>query len=568
MTQETMSAVPLRDIEHGFNYRRRYKHLEELAEDIKANGLTSPVLLRPLDSGKFQLIAGNRRVRAYVIAKGEDAAIPALIRPMTDAEATAAMASENQHRENTTAIEDAELASRMLALTKGDKAEAAKRLGWSPAKMASRLALMNTTDEVRNAYIDEKVDLGHVEILAAMRREMQNKVLAKLLEAPKLPTVEQLKKMAEAVLRNLEAAIFDKADCGSCQYNTGNQQGLFETSFEGARCTDQSCFAAKTEQELEKRAEALRGDYQVVRIVRPGENFTLTPLKADGPKGVGVEQAKACRACGDFGACVSAAPDKLGATFKDMCFNADCHSEKVADRIKAEKQAEAAAEKAGPAAEPASGGTANAGGDANAAAQKAGKGAAQAATTPKIADIRNVVKEYREKVWRGVLQRAAMKLPVMQSRALLVALCLYRPSTFSTHSAKSAIEKQLGIEALKDHGVASVLKASLAMDQQQLSVSLQTIAAHIDGTFSLNDVEGVLKTLGVDIADFWKINPDFLDVLTKAELEAVCEELGIAKAMGKEFDKVKNGKKPDFIKAILSIEGFEYKGKIPSFMRW
>lgn len=567
MSQETMSAVPLRAIQHGFNYRRRYKNLDELADNIKANGLTSPVLLRPLDDGNYQLIAGNRRVRAFTIAKGEDAAIPALIRPMTDAEATAAMASENEHREDTTAIEDAELASRMMALAKGDKPEAAKRLGWSPSKLTSRLALMNTTDEVRNAYIDEKLDLGHVEILAAMRREMQNKVLDKLLEAPNLPTVEQLKKMAEAVLRNLEAAIFNKEDCVACEFNTGNQQGLFETTFEGTRCTDQSCFTAKTEKELEIRADALRGDYQVVRIVRPGDNFTLTPLRAEGHKGVGEDQAKACRACGDFGACVSAAPDKLGATFKDMCFNNECHGKKVTEREKAEKQGAADAAQAAKAAK-ASGGEATGGGDKGQSDNGAAKASPKAAKAPTVADIRNVVKEHREKVWRGVLSRAAMKLEVIQSRALLVALCLYRPSTFATHATKTAIEKQLGIEGLKDFGIASVLETTLTMNQQQLGVALQTIAANVDSTFSLNDVEGVLKTLKVDLADYWKINEVFLDVLTKAELEAVCDELGIATAMGKDFDKSKNGKKSDFIKAILAIDGFDYKGKIPSFMRW
>ena len=353
------TQTPIRTFpQKGFNYRRRFNQaaMDELVEDIQRQGILQSILVRGSDpaeqselprliklsdikAGKYQVISGNRRVHAVEIALGEEAEVPALVRMMTDAEAMAAMVSENKVREDTTAIEDAEAAMRMLGLLNGDREEAAKRLGWSPQVLNSRLGIMNATDKVRDAYIDEKILLGHVEILAALIKDVQDGVLEKMLARPKLPTVAELKAMAEQILLNLDAAIFDKAECGGCHYNTGKQQAMFETSFEGTRCTNRGCYEKKTEAELESRRLALIGDYQVVRIVRPGDNMTVVPLRADGAKGVGKGQALACRTCGDFGACISAAPDKLGMSFKDVCFNSTCNAEKVDARVKAEQQA-------------------------------------------------------------------------------------------------------------------------------------------------------------------------------------------------------------------------------------
>jgi hypothetical protein len=58
---------------------------------------------------------------------------------------------------------------------------------------------------------------------------------------------------------------------------------------------------------------------------------------AEGDTGVGDEQAKACRACKNFGAAISAVPGKLGNVYPDLCFDASCNAKKVAARIKLEK---------------------------------------------------------------------------------------------------------------------------------------------------------------------------------------------------------------------------------------
>ena len=578
---QTTTQIPIRQIAGGFNYRRRFNEakMAELVDDIKRQGVLQHILVRETGDGSYQVIAGNRRAKAVELAFGEDATIPAIVRVMTDAEAMAAMVAENKVREDTTAIEDAEAASRMLGLLNGDREETAKRLGWSAQVLNARLGIMNATHKVRDAYIEEKILLGHVEILAALIKDVQHTVLEKMLARPKVPTVAELKAMAEQILLNLDAAIFDKTECGSCHYNTGKQQTMFETSFEGTRCTNRACYEKKTETELEVRRSAMTEEYQVVKIVRPGDNMTVVPLRASGPKGVGDEQALACRTCGDFGACVSAAPDKLGMSFKDVCFNSTCNAEKIETYTKAQLQKDAESQPTANAATTESQAkTAQPGTAAPARSTSTGKptssAGAKALETPAqmkaaaSSEPRNAIKDYREKIWRKIFQRAALRLPVPQSRALLIALCLHSPQNLASLNATEAIIKETGRENIRRNDAGGLLSELLQLDQVGLSTSLQQIPGYVSGNLSIRSITEMLDALEVKIESHWKVNADFFDLLTKTEIDAVCLELGLDQAIGKEYSKLKAGSKSDYVKAVVGIEGFDYVGKIPAFMRW
>jgi len=560
--------LPIRKIKEGFNYRRRYDpaKMASLQASIKEHGLIQPVTVRQSDSGDYQLIAGGRRLRAYVAEFGQEAAIPAIVRILSDAEATAAMIAENNEREDPSVIEDAEGAARMLSLCKGNRDEAARRLGWTRNKLERRLAIMNAIQPVRDAYLEDKILVGHVEILAALRKEVQVKVIEMMLSAPSMPTVEQLKAMAEQSLLGLEKAIFDRADCDGCQFNTGYQQSMFDTSFAGSRCTNRECFDSKTEQELDNRRQALTETYQVVRIVRPGDNMTVLPLRAEGPRGVGKEQDLACRTCGDFGACVSAVPDKMGNVYKDVCFNKGCNDQKVDAFAKASQNQKKAQDiAAAKGLKPQAHGATQAG---EASTSKQAEADAMPESKPKVNSLRQAILDYREGIWRAIFSREALKSIALRNRALLVALVLNRSSDLDGHSAAKAICKDLGIELPFATDTARLLSELLKLDQAALANAMQQLPAHVSKTMPINEIKGFLQALEVCIEGYWKLNENFLDILTKAEIDAVCVEIGLADAAGKHYDKLKNGPKADFIKAMLAVEGFEYIGAVPKMMRW
>lgn len=573
MENQNMQAsglpIPVSKIREGFNYRRRYDpaKMSSLQASIKSQGLIQPVVVRKLDDDDYQLIAGGRRYRAYVAEFGEQAEIPAIVRVLTDAEATAAMIAENNEREDPSVIEDAEGAARMLGLCKGDREEAARRLGWNRNKLDRRLAIMNAIDEVRNAYLEDKILVGHVEILAALRKDVQAKVITAILTAPSVPTVEQLKAMAEQALLSLEAAIFARDDCNGCHFNTGYQRSMFDNSFEGSRCTNKECFNQKTEEELEKRRAALAESYQVVRIVRPGDDKTVLPLRAEGPRGVGEEQALACRTCAEFGACVSAVPEKLGNVYKDVCFNKTCNDEKVAAQAKALKDLQSPPVETPPASAPANPAAAP---TSNAVASKAAPtGGTKTEKAPSANTVRGPVVEYREGIWRAIFARAATKLTPIQSRALLLALTLTRSSDLDGRGASAAIAEALGISEIRSlTNPEAVLRTLVGLEQQQLASALQLLPANVSKTMPIREITAYLNVLDVRIENYWKLNENFLNILTKVEIDAVCIEVGLADAAGKHYDRLKNGPKGDFVKGVLKVEGFDYLGAIPALMRW
>jgi PRTRC genetic system ParB family protein len=578
--QEQEILVPCALIDEGFNYRRRFSpaKMASLQADIKVRGLIYGLILRILPGGRYQLLVGNRRFKAWVAEYGLDSKIKAKVRKLTDDEALATMMAENGERQDPSAIEDAEGAARMLGLCNGDRSEAAARLGWDAGKLSRRLALMNAVQSVRDAYLDEKIDLGHVEILAALRKEVQERVIEVLLKAAAKPTVEQLKAMAEHSLQSLEAAIFDRGECGGCQYNTGNQQALFDESFSGTRCTNKECYGQKTEAELEARKDKLIETYQVVRIVRPGDNSTVNALRAEGKRAVGAEQAAACRTCADFGACVSGVPDSLGKTYTDVCFNQTCNDQKVEAHRQQQKSAAEAAQAAaneeqgsgtGQDAQAQGTGAAGPSNDNEDKQAKSGSAARQQPAKASANSIRNAIREYREQIWRAVFQRAVLKLPILQSRALLIALITHRSSYLDGSKGMDQVNKALNTEVpIRASSTTKLLRTLLEFDQAKLAAAFQQMPAYITADMPIDDMVGFLKALEIKLEEHWQVNETFFEILTKTELDAVCQELGIDKAAGKTYASLKNGSKKDFVAAMLKVQGFTYLGAVPKMMRW
>ena len=557
------AEIPADQIDADFNYRRRYdpQRLASLGADIRARGLIQRVVVRPRDNSRYQLVVGNRRYRALVAEFGAQVPVPAVVRHLSDAEATAMMAAENGQREDPSAIEDAELAARMLGVVRGDRNEASRRLGWERARFDRRIALMNATQGVRDAYLADRIGVGHVEILAALRKEVQERVIEVLLQQPAAPSVEQLKAMAEQSLLNLDSAIFDRGECAGCQYNTGNQQALFEHSFAGTRCTNRVCFGEKTERELEGRAARLRDAFPLVRIVRAGENATVIALRAEGKRAVGAQQASACRACASFGACVSALPDSLGRVYEDVCFDQACN-ERMVESWRQQQRAPDSATRTTQAAPQDS--------DSSAAHTRPPPSkAASGASAPAVPALRNAVREHREKVWRAVFHQAAQQLRPLRSRQLLLALVAHRPGYLDGRGAMRAINEALGVEiplvAARTRDIAQVL---LSLEDLDVGAALQLVAAHVALDMPIDDLVGFLQALDVKLAQHWRVDEAFFQVLTKSELDAVCTELGLADAAQKHYARLRAGAKKDFVAAMLKVEGFNYVGAVPRLMQW
>jgi ParB family chromosome partitioning protein len=156
--------------------------LGELAASIAVHGVIQPILVRSLADGRWQLIAGERRLRAARMAGLEK--IPAVVRDDAKGEGTLELALiENLQREDLNAIETA-LAYRELIDRFGLTHEAvARQVGKSRVAVSNALRLLDLAAETQRAIVEGRITEGHGRALAAITiPELQQAVLAVVLE--------------------------------------------------------------------------------------------------------------------------------------------------------------------------------------------------------------------------------------------------------------------------------------------------------------------------------------------------------------------------------------------------
>lgn len=158
--------IPLSAIEpNPFQPRREFDPaaLQELADSIREKGLLQPVLLRPVASGRYQLIAGERRFRAARLAALPS--LPALVQNASDVEMRELALIENIQRSNLNIVEEAE-AYRDLAVQSGlTQDQIAQRVGKSRAAVANSMRLLDLSPAIRQALVSGQLTAGHAKVL-------------------------------------------------------------------------------------------------------------------------------------------------------------------------------------------------------------------------------------------------------------------------------------------------------------------------------------------------------------------------------------------------------------------
>ena len=149
--------------------------LYELADSIKAQGILQPILVRQLkhgeNSGKYEIIAGERRFRAAKLA-GLDT-VPVLVRDVSN-EAAAAMALiENMQREDLNPLEEAQGLQRLIKEFGLTHETAAQAVGRSRSAASNLLRLLNLAEPVQTMLMAGDIDMGHARALLVLDRATQ-----------------------------------------------------------------------------------------------------------------------------------------------------------------------------------------------------------------------------------------------------------------------------------------------------------------------------------------------------------------------------------------------------------
>ena len=167
--------------------------LYELAESIKAQGVMQPILVRPVGPERYEIIAGERRMRAARLAGLDD--VPVLVKQVPD-EAAAAMALiENIQREDLNPLEEAHGLQRLTDEFGLTHEQAAQAVGRSRSAASNLLRLLKLSEPVQQMLMAGDIDMGHARALLPLEGAQQilnaNEIVAKKLsvrEAEKLVT--------------------------------------------------------------------------------------------------------------------------------------------------------------------------------------------------------------------------------------------------------------------------------------------------------------------------------------------------------------------------------------------
>ena len=181
-TNNQLKMMPIEKLSAG-KYQPRSimdpEPLEELAESIKAQGIMQPILVRMLTQNDYEIVAGERRWRAAKIANLTE--VPVLIKEISDSSALAMALIENIQREDLNVIEEARGIKRLIDEFEMTHESAALSLGKSREAVSNILRLLNLSEHVQTALLNNKVGMGHARALLPLSLDQQVMLCQKII---------------------------------------------------------------------------------------------------------------------------------------------------------------------------------------------------------------------------------------------------------------------------------------------------------------------------------------------------------------------------------------------------
>jgi ParB family transcriptional regulator, chromosome partitioning protein len=155
--------------------------LEELATSIRQNGILQPILARKLTTGKYEIIAGERRWRAAQLAGLHS--VPALLKPLSNQEALEIAIIENIQREDLNPIDEADAYRRLATEFSLTQQQVADKVGKDRATVANSMRLLQLPEAIRTMVSRNEISAGHAKVLLSLdSAELQTEWAKKVLE--------------------------------------------------------------------------------------------------------------------------------------------------------------------------------------------------------------------------------------------------------------------------------------------------------------------------------------------------------------------------------------------------
>ena len=175
--------------------------LSELADSISQHGVLQPLLLRPMLSGGYRIVAGERRWRAARMAGLSE--VPAVIREMTDAEEMLFALIENLQREDLTPLEEARGYRTLIETQDFTQEEVSRTVGKSRPAVTNALRLLNLPEDIQKLLENGEISAGHARTLLSFKNEEDMRLGAQ--KARQGASVRELENLAKKLNKKKSA---------------------------------------------------------------------------------------------------------------------------------------------------------------------------------------------------------------------------------------------------------------------------------------------------------------------------------------------------------------------------
>jgi ParB family transcriptional regulator, chromosome partitioning protein len=142
------------------------EHLQELAQSIRNEGVLEPVVVRKRENGEYELVSGERRVRASILA--ELAMVPAVCRMVSDSDMLRLGIIENVQREDLNPIELARAYGQLLEEMQCTQEELSNVVGKRRATITNTMRLLQLPEDIQDHVIQQTITMGHARALLSL----------------------------------------------------------------------------------------------------------------------------------------------------------------------------------------------------------------------------------------------------------------------------------------------------------------------------------------------------------------------------------------------------------------
>jgi ParB family transcriptional regulator, chromosome partitioning protein len=254
------------------NYRKYYSEeaLQDFAKELTVHGIICPLALRPMPSGGYELVAGERRLRGARIAGLPT--VPATIRAYTDEEVIEIQLSENLQRENPHPLHEAQAIGIMQRTGKKIDVIAA-RLGKSKAFVFSRIKLLSLIEAFQEMFLADRLTIREALEIATLPEEAQTDLFGEHCgdwKKDKNFRFFNLSYLLNEYRCDLNRAPFDTKDkklvegvgaCTACPFNSASLKTLFPEFAKVAVCSNSDCYSKKCTAEISRKLATAFDEY-------------------------------------------------------------------------------------------------------------------------------------------------------------------------------------------------------------------------------------------------------------------------------------------------------------------